>query len=477
MKRFLPRSLLGQVMLVLALGLLFGQMVAAMFLYQAAEQRREAAVANSFAFRLIADGPRRLGQNRQERLAELRERGIPNGLPLRPRPGRPLRLGIERTEELPINPDERRFEGYEEALKNVLDQQGMAVAEVAITRRIAGDDPYVRELFRQRPRLRSLELGDITLLLASIRTEGEERWITARLPEPQPQKGVLATIALQTFVIFIFLFALLYFVLRRLTRPLAQLTSRVADFSLQPDQAMQLEESGPADVRELIAAHNAMEARISALLDEKNVMLGAIGHDLKTPLAALRVRIESVADATQRERMAQSIEDITRTLDDILSLARIGRSGQLPEQLDLGSLALSVVEEFEDLGQPVTMGETERIVAPVHVTWAKRALRNLVSNAVRYAGSAEVSLTEENGMAILRVEDSGPGIPEEQILDMLEPFTRGEASRNRATGGAGLGLTLARAIAEQHGGSLTLTNRNEGGQIAGLRAELRLPLA
>ena len=219
-----------------------------------------------------------------------------------------------------------------------------------------------------------------------------------------------------------------------------------------------------------------MEARIAALLDEKDVMLGAIGHDLKTPLAALRVRIESVPDDTQRDKMAASIEDITATLDDILTLSRVGRGSAAAEAVDLGALALSVTDEFEDLGEPVTITDPARVVAKVQVTWAKRALRNLISNAVRYGGSAQISVFEEDGNAIMRVEDNGPGIPPDRIADMLEPFTRGEASRNRATGGAGLGLTLARAIAEQHGGELVLTNRKQGGQTAGLRAEIRLPI-
>jgi signal transduction histidine kinase len=124
------------------------------------------------------------------------------------------------------------------------------------------------------------------------------------------------------------------------------------------------------------------------------------------------------------------------------------------------------------------MGETvgivtQRVVAPVHVTWLKRGLRNLVSNALRYGRDAEVTLLRDEDHAVLRVDDTGPGIPDGRIADMLEPFTRGEASRNRATGGAGLGLTLARAVAEQHGGTLTLSNRPEGG----LRAEFRLPMS
>jgi signal transduction histidine kinase len=215
-----------------------------------------------------------------------------------------------------------------------------------------------------------------------------------------------------------------------------------------------------------------MEARIAAMLDEKDVMLGAIGHDLKTPLAALRVRIESVPDKIQRQKMAASIEDITATLDDILTLSRVGRDASGRETVDLGKLALGVVEEFEDLGDPVTIAELPRIVAEVQVTWIRRALRNLVSNAVRYGEAARISILRDGDMAVLRVEDDGPGIAPDRIEEMMQPFTRGEASRNRATGGAGLGLTLARAIAQQHGGDLVLANR-EGG---GLSAELRLPI-
>ena len=125
----------------------------------------------------------------------------------------------------------------------------------------------------------------------------------------------------------------------------------------------------------------------------------------------------------------------------------------------------------------MTLGETGRIALTVRTTWLRRALRNLVANALRYAGNAHVSLLRENGHVTFRVEDDGPGIPEDEIEAMLEPFKRGEASRSRETGGAGLGLTLARAIAEQHGGSLHLTNRRAAdGSIKGLAAELRLPL-
>ena len=141
------------------------------------------------------------------------------------------------------------------------------------------------------------------------------------------------------------------------------------------------------------------------------------------------------------------------------------------EATDLAALVASVVEEFEDMGEPVTFEESQRIALPLRATWLRRALRNLIGNALRYGEHATVSLLREHGDAVIRIEDEGPGIPGADLARMMEPFTRGESSRNRTTGGAGLGLAIARAIAEQHGGRLILTNRPE----KGLRVDLRLP--
>ncbi|QIQ87297.1 ATP-binding protein [Erythrobacter sp.] len=474
-------------MAVLALGLLVAQAISATLLYRASEERREAAIVSSLAYRLIAEAGRSEGElaeraerrtARAARRAELRgERRGPPGLGpgAGRRESRRMRIGAERSSSPPLGPGEAREASYEASLRDVLAMQDIAAGRILVAERRAGEDPFIRTLVERRPRLRSPGWEDRTIVLASVERPGGE-WITVRLPVPERPRGGLATILFQTAVIFAVLVLLLYLVLRRLTRPLAALTARLADFSRAPGRAEPLPESGPADTRRLIAAYNAMEARIAALIDEKDVMLGAIGHDLKTPLAALRVRIESVADEVQRERMAASIEDITATLDDILALARIGHADGAAEPVDLAALAGAVVEEFEDLGAPVELAEPEgapRIVARLRETWAKRALRNLVSNAVRYGGGAKVTLRREGGAAVIAVEDEGPGIPADRIEAMMEPFARGEASRNRATGGAGLGLTLARSIAEAEGGSLSLANRAEGGLVA----ELRFPLA
>lgn len=382
------------------------------------------------------------------------------------------RLRLEHSETSPLRPGEKREAQREQLLRQILEEQGVTVGELVVTSRPVHSDPFVVARLQERSRWRSDEdwkNGD--LIVAGLRKPDSDRWLVARVPVPTPDPRGIGSVIMQTLLLYVILVGGLGILLRRITRPLAALTRRLETFAETRETDGQLEPSGPEDTRRLIAAHNAMEARIAGLLDEKDVMLGAIGHDLKTPLSALRVRIESVTDDAERERMARSIEDISGTLDDILSLARVGRPSDPLEQTDLGALTADVVGEFEDMNEPVELAAGPRVAAPVRATWLRRALRNLIANAVRYGGKAEVSLRQGGDMAIIRVDDAGPGIPADQIASMLEPFKRGEGSRNRSTGGAGLGLTIARAIAEQHGGQLVLANRPGGG----LRAELRIP--
>ena len=473
-RRLLPRSLLGQMLLAVAAALFVAQGISGVLLYRAQEARRELMMVNGAALRLVfavraENGEPTRGQRRALREAlgeDSGERGL-----------RSFRL--ERSADLPLLPGERRMDSEEATLREILADQGIDPARIAITQRRMGNDPVAHQwLQRRRSESTRREESRRPLMIAAMQLESGDEWMVTRVPYPAQEPFVLGGIFAQTLILYLVLVGGLALLLRRITRPLAALTKRVETFGETRQADGQLQPSGTKDTRRLIEAHNAMEARIVALLDEKNVMLGAIGHDLKTPLTALRVRIESVENPDQRQRMADTIEDITRTLDDILSLARVGRPSDRPEKVELGALTASVVEEFEDMGEPVTLGDTVRINALVRITWLKRALRNLVGNALRYGEDAEVSMTREGDFAVIRVADTGPGIPDDEIEAMLEPFRRGDPSRNRTTGGAGLGLTLARAIAEQHGGSLVLANRiGNDGKVAGLDAILRLPVA
>ena len=461
-----PRSLLGQTLLALALALLGAQAIYATLLYRAANERREVALINAAAFELIS-GPFRLRAEAARPLPGAALRNPGNRVRTMPR-----QLRYMLAPASPVGQGEKREGKWETELAQVLARQSITVEALAIVERPALSDPEIQAALQRTPRFRQrMTQLSPKLLVVALRRQGSTAWEVVRLPVPRMESGVITGLVVQTLILFLVLMAILYGVLRRLTGPLAALTRRTAEIARPGADPRPLEPQGPDDVAGLISAHNAMEARIGAMLAEKDVMLGAIGHDLKTPLAALRVRIESVENEAQRARMAATIEDIVRTLDEILELARIGRASNPPERAAIMALADSVVEEFEDMGEPVTLADGPRVSADVHVTWLKRALRNLISNAVRYGGSAAVSVIEQPRQVILRVEDDGPGIPEDRIGSITEPFVRGESSRSRATGGAGLGLTLARAVAEERGGSLVLANKPAGGLVA----EIRLP--
>lgn len=460
-----PRSLLGQTLLALAVALLGAQAIYATLLYRAADERREVALVNTAAFELIT-GPMRLARAESELGFQRR------GLGRRGQRMVPRQLRYSISEAPPDHVQQNNLAKRQAAIAEVLARQGVELSAITVIEIPAISDPQVAAAAARSARLRQqIEQLQPQLLIVAIKRQGASVWEVVRLPVPRMDKAVIAGLIVQTVILFAMLMAIMYGVLRRLTGPLAALTRRTTQIARPGTKAKPLAPSGPDDIARLIAAHNAMEARIGAMLDEKDVMLGAIGHDLKTPLAALRVRIESVEDDAQRTRMAATIEDITRTLDEILELARIGRATNPPERAELSALAGSVVEEFEDMGDPVELADGPRVSTEVHVTWLKRALRNLISNAVRYGGGARVSLGREGGWIVIRVEDDGPGVPEDRLETLMQPFVRGETSRSRATGGAGLGLTLARAVAEERGGTLTLANRPGGG----LAATLRLP--
>lgn len=469
--RLWPRSLQGQLLLAVAVALLLAQAIGAVLLYQARDARREAAVLHTAAFRLFAaqvpEQPRRIERARRG------GRG-PDGEMLRQSRG----FLNETTQQSPLRNGEARLPEYEQDLVQLLTGQGLMLEDVVVLRRAALADALAVQRLDRRARLQGdRQVQPRDLLVAGVKLRGRPDWTITRVLIPHADTRPLVGLIAQTLLTYAALVAVIAFILRRITRPLAALTTRMDHFAQTRDPAGQVPPEGPDDVRHLITAHNALEHRVANLLNEKDVMLGAIGHDLKTPLAALRVRIETVADDTERTKMAATIEDITRTLDDILSLARVGRPSDPREAVELSALVAQVCEEFEDMGKAVTFPGAARVVVSLRATWVRRALRNLISNALRYGQVARVAIGRDTAMIVIAVEDDGPGIPAADLARLLEPFTRGDPSRNSATGGAGLGLTLAHAIAEQHGGSLTLSNRlSPAGTINGLTASLRLPL-
>ena len=275
----------------------------------------------------------------------------------------------------------------------------------------------------------------------------------------------------QTLSLYLLLLVPIMLIAWRAARPLRDLT-RAARTNPALRDATPLEEEGPSDMRDLIAAFNAYRARIATMLSDKDRMLGAVGHDLRTPLASLRVRVEQVEDEALRDKMIASIEEMTAMLSDILALARSGAGTEAQERIPLRELIGELAADYQERRQDVAIAGVADAAVLARPMLLKRALRNLADNAVAYGVRARLSVRVEDGTARIAVSDDGPGLTEEQIRTLIEPFARGEQSRNRATGGAGLGLSIARDIAEGEGGSLTLSNRPGGG----LDAVIALPV-
>ncbi|MDC7694574.1 ATP-binding protein [Asticcacaulis sp. DXS10W] len=262
---------------------------------------------------------------------------------------------------------------------------------------------------------------------------------------------------------------------RRLTQPIAALAEGAAKIDFDP-AAEPLKESGPAEVRQATQVLNAMQVRIRKHVESRTAVIAAIAHDLKTPLARLRLRIESLP-ARERDKIAQDIAHMDSLIRSAMTFASADKMAQNVVRLDLSALAESLAEDMADLHN-VQMGPIEpRLTVRADSIALKRILCNLFENAHRYAGGSRLSVRRDGDQVVVTVSDDGPGIPETALETVFEPFHRLESSRNRDTGGAGLGLSVARALSEAHKGTLILRNRYANGQIAGLDAILSLPLA
>jgi signal transduction histidine kinase len=203
-------------------------------------------------------------------------------------------------------------------------------------------------------------------------------------------------------------------------------------------------------------------------------MIAGISHDVRTFATRLRLRVDAIPDADKRDRAIRDITDMIHMLDDALLAARIG-AGDLPQELiDLALLASNEASERQRTGAAVSFlartGESTPVLGdPLSL---RRVIGNLIDNAIKYAGEARVSITVDDGYAVLSVEDDGPGIPLDLANLLTEPFVRGEVSRSRDTGGAGLGLAIAKNLAEAHGGDLSIETAKSGGA----RIEVRIPI-
>ncbi len=257
---------------------------------------------------------------------------------------------------------------------------------------------------------------------------------------------------------------------RRLTAPVSTL-ARAAERLGRDVNAPPLPEDGPTEVAQAAAAFNTMAARIRRFVSDRTEMLTAIGHDLRTPITRLKLRAEFVDDDELRRKMLLDLEELEAMVSATLAFGRDATATEPVSAIDLAELLRTVLDEAGDARPDAA--DTLSYAGPPHLTVRarplalKRALANLIANAVSYGGSARVRLEAPLAGTIgVAIEDAGPGIPPQELDRVFEPFHRVESSRNRETGGVGLGLPIARNILRAHGGDVTLSNRPGGGARA-----------
>jgi len=229
---------------------------------------------------------------------------------------------------------------------------------------------------------------------------------------------------------------------------------------------------GPHEIRQAILAFNAMQAQIQHFLNDRTQMLAAISHDLRAPLTRMRLRGEFIEDAEQQTKLFRDVDEMQTMVNSALEFFRDDARLEPATAFDLAELLLTVVDDFKDAGIDVQFVGTSRFVYVGRPIGIKRALVNLIDNAVKYGHEASVQLNARAGWVEILVLDRGPGIAPELHEQVFAPFFRIEGSRNKNTGGVGLGLSAARATVLEHGGSLTLRNRRSGG----LEVRMALPV-
>jgi signal transduction histidine kinase len=255
----------------------------------------------------------------------------------------------------------------------------------------------------------------------------------------------------------------------RVARPLGKLAA-AASVAARGGSAPRVPEQGPDDVRRAASAFNAMNDQVTRTMESQRQLLSAVGHDLRTPITAMRINTEFIEDADTRERIEKNIEELQELTEAVLSAAK-GVGWEQMRKIDLAALAESLCADLEEMGKPVTWEAHNAAPLCCRPNEIRRAVRNLIENAIAYGKKADVRLEASPGRYELFIEDDGPGIPQRDRERVFEPFVRLETSRSMETGGTGLGLTLVKAIAQGHGGTIRLESRPEGG----LQAILCLP--
>lgn len=314
----------------------------------------------------------------------------------------------------------------------------------------------------------------VSALQGHFRVAFRERdgWLLA---EPRDQR-LFATRERQFMLLFLLsalaMLPVAWVFARRLANPFERFADAAEQLGRDPRATPPSDVEGPAEVERAAQAFQQMQQRLQAYVTDRTQMLGAIAHDLRTPLTRLAFRLESLPQA-ERALLAADVAEMEAMLRSTLSLARADSEPANRQRLDLASLAEQAADDLALTGRRVTAEADTLLVVDGDPVDLKRLISNLMENADTYGGSAHARAWRDGDLAILDIDDNGPGIPDAELDRVFDPFYRLERSRSRETGGTGLGLAVVRSIARAHGGDVTLTNRETGG----LRARVTIPLA
>ena len=363
--------------------------------------------------------------------------------------GGPLEAHWSRTEHaISGGPGAEQWRGLAARMKEAAPELAENGLIIGANRRNA-EDPHLAII--------SMKLPDETWLNVSL---------VASTPRPAEGHGTFVSTTLMALGAVLVSVVLV----RWLTRPLSAFAAAAKGFS-GAGAPVGIPEDGPREVRDLAAAFNEMQRRISRLVEGRTQALAAVSHDLKTPITRLRFRAEDIADPALRAAIADDLGDMERMLDQTLAYLRGERTDEAMQPVDLTAVLATICGDLSDAGAVVTLAGSRNAVLHGRRLSLKRAFGNIIENAVKYGHSADVVVTDQPDAVIVTIADEGPGIAPEDRDRALAPFVRLEPSRNQETGGFGLGLTIAQTILTGHGGTLVLAN----GAAGGLLVTVRLP--
>jgi signal transduction histidine kinase len=468
--RGLPQSLFGRLLLFLTGGLVIAQLLSAAILLQDREQTLYHAIGGYVAQRIAAIVELLDDLNPEERQRLVKALDLP-----------PTRISLDIDWETTIQPDERYHTTLFRALLyrqlgpnrpfqlEVNDDLPPPPAERPPWLN-PDQSPLKRDGVNRPPRWRrhAMMMG-LRNFVVQVRL-GDGATVTFQQVLPEEIIAWPTRLLLMLLVLLVSVAILAVLAVRTLTRPLAVLANAASELG-RDIRRLPVAETGPLEVRQAARAFNTMQERLVRYLEDRNRILAALSHDLKTPITRLRLRTELLDEPSLREKFLADLDDMQRMAQVSLDFLRSGEDSEPLAAVDFNALLEALQEDAEDMGQAVRItGIAEQ---PLHCRplALKRCLTNLIDNALNYGQCADIAVTDAPTRLRVSIRDHGPGIPTAELERVFEPFYRLESSRSRDTGGTGLGLSIARNIAHAHGGELHLRNPAGGG----LEAVLELP--